>query len=295
MNIFEAHNHSDERRVTRNLLYSPDRTNSTAAEFEHSSLFGRAVYALEYPEVSSLKSMFDSVPEMHHLVGASEFSCQKPTLKADCSLSEFVFGKKHARFDQMAKEVIMICSLLQEDYQALAADQGEGSPLTPESFAELSEYTKDILQDKDALDAFLTLIVLDHAAEVCSDSWSKMLPAGAQADLSEIEAIAEDVLFESGDIEKDSREILSEALKELPDLFPTFAKLKPRFKKAILKVLSAEFNIVQLVTGESPAGSLIDVAKMGSEASSFSILHAVCQASCSEKIKFTYIDGTFLS
>ena len=130
-----------------------------------------------------------------------------------------------------------------DDFTACQTDPS--SRLTCESFKALQEYTEEILQCPEALDAMITWLAIN--------------------DLGKVKSIKDFIDSREGK-QSDHDAVLSKVLEKYPHLSPSFERLSRHYQDIIFKSLRANFSLGQFIQGENVPASLEKVRYLDSEA-----------------------------
>lgn len=142
------------------------------------------------------------------------------------------------------------------DYNSFTACQKENVRLSRQSFQELQSYVKDILPDQEAIEAMITFMVIN--------------------DLTKVKAVVADLAKRSGIENVDHDKLLLVALRDHPEVSPSFQRLSLEYQGLMLDGLRAEFNIGQFIQGENVPASLDGLKSIDEKSLKFFLLHALC-------------------
>lgn len=207
-----------------------------------------------------IREVVQLYPEMKWLTGevhATPEGILSDTLND--SLSKQLFGKQHIEFDRTANGIAFLNWVLGRRYDEFIQPQGALLKLSRESFDRLHEYTKRILKTPEDVDAMITYMVIN--------------------DLGKIDSIVKYVETTLGVKDVDHDKILFKALKQHPEISPSFQRLSSHHKALILNGLEANFNIGQFMQGENVPASLAGLSGLDKESLDFYLLHALSDLS----------------
>lgn len=168
-----------------------------------------------------------------------------PTDGLTRSFSEQLFGKNFVEFDRAVMNTLILKWILEGNYEQFTAVQKDNVKLSHENFNEMRKFIQSVIstpEDRDAMLVFLQFNNLGKAKQM-------------------IEYLRENARISA----TNHQAVLSEVLRRYPFVAPSFVRLSARHQNMILESLETEFNMGQLIQGESAAGHLAELAKKSPE------------------------------
>lgn len=208
--------------------------------------------------LDKLRQLTEFYPEMKQLVQPLAASPEGNVTIANQTFGEQIFDLSNETVIEYNRTAICLCSLEQvimgkyDDFTACQTDPS--SRLTRESFKALQEYTEEILQCPEALDAMITWLAIN--------------------DLGKVKSIKDFIDSREGK-QSDHDAVLSKVLEKYPHLSPSFERLSRHYQDIIFKSLRANFSLGQFIQGENVPASLEKVRYLDSEAREFDMLYSL--------------------
>jgi len=165
--------------------------------------------------------------------------------------SEKLFGQKYPEFDRTINKMMFLKWVKEgkRGWKKIIAAQKEGEKLSYHNFLKIQETVNNTLKTK--------------------EDWDAMFSYLAIRDLGRVKGIRKYIEVEVGINGLDSDNIFLYALKQKPELFPSFNKLSVEKKNVVIDALKADFNMGQLIQGENIPGSLAGMKKISKESRDF--------------------------
>ena len=216
------------------------------------------VLKADIPSLDKLRQLTELYPEMKQLVMPIAASPETHVMLPNQTFGEQIFDLPSEAVVEYNRTVICLCSLEQVitgKYDKFTACQEDpSSRLTRKSFKALQEYTEEVLQSSEAIDAMITLLAIN--------------------DLGKVNSINDFIESREGK-QPDHDAVLSKVLEKYSHLSPTFERLSSQYQDIILKGLKANFNIGQFIQGENIPVSLENVKYLDSQARNFYMLYSL--------------------
>lgn len=211
-------------------------------------------------EEEFIRGIVEGHPEMIWLTGDVQGTPDAPQGGEDKSPGEMYFPsmdkEQLKEFNRTLVGILVLRWVLLGDHAAFTACQDDSARLSGEGFGELRSYVMDLLPDEEALEAMITYMVIN--------------------DITKVKSVVEDFAQRTGIRNADHDKLLRMVLEQQPGMSPSYVKLSDRYKHLILDGLKADFNIGQLIQGESVPASLNGLSGIGAESLDFYLLHALC-------------------
>ena len=201
-----------------------------------------------YPEMQWLTKDTNATPEME-IGNDKKITLGEqiyPNFKKD-NLTEF---------NRTAVGILVLQWILQNDYENFTACQNNSEKLSPESFEQLRQYVKKIVPNNEAADAMITYMVIN--------------------DLTKIKSVVAKIQQKSGIQDVNHDKLLLIALRDYPEISPSFQRLSPKYQELILNGLSAEFNMGQYIFQENFPADLTGLKKLSQNELNFYMIHFLC-------------------
>lgn len=166
-------------------------------------------------------------------------------------------GEKSAgmEFKRTKLSIDLLNWVLEGNYEAFTACQNSAVKLTPNSFAEIQHYVKDVLVTEDDIYAMQAYLVINDLGKV----------------VKYVQQIEEDFNLQSVDHD----ELLYEGLKRNPELSETFAGLSSDYQKILLNGLKTKFNMGQFIQSENFPANLMPLEMVDIKSLNYYMIHVL--------------------
>lgn len=145
--------------------------------------------------------------------------------------------------------------VLTGDYEAFTACQNPKVRLTRNSFIELQEYVKRVLETEDDIYAMQAYLVINDLGKV----------------VKYVDQIEKEFNLQSVDHD----ELLYEGLKRKPELSETFASLSKKYQEILLTGLKTKFNMGQFIQSENFAANLEPLIEIDLKSLDYYMIHVL--------------------
>ncbi len=203
--------------------------------------------------VQSAKLLIQYYPELKWLTedvnATPEGICPQHTQ----SVSEQLYGVNHIELERTLVGIECLKYVINNDCESFTKCQNENIRLTDKNFTELRNYTLNILQTPEDIDAMIAYTVIN--------------------DLGKIKSFTQKIEQLTGQKTKDHDEALFLAIKTVPEQIPSYFRLSETNRQDILNGLSADFNLAQFVQGECLPANLSKFSQMSARGKNLYLIH----------------------